>query len=576
MTSALETIFATPALRRMAGPRSFERGRHYAWDRRTKKLKISEEEASAIVRGTHDYRVRLWIEDGGPSFECSCPMGDAGEFCKHCVAVGLALGDHEDRSPSGHPPTTSDVRAHLLAQDKEALVDLLLDRAKEDEFLRGRLELEAAKSGGGEVNLDAYRQAIDDAIVIHDFVGYREMYDYSQNVGAVINSIRELFDAGHVQEVVALCEHALEAMEDAWGRVDDSDGSMGWRRDELVELHHDACVASRPDPVALAERLFHWELHSESETFLGAAQEYEDVLLPEGLAAYRTLAEEAWARVPARSADAERDFSAFRWRITHIMETLARTSGDVDAVVAVKARDLSSAYHYVEIAEALREAGRRDEALDWAERGLATFPEGTDSRLREFAAEEYHRRDRHDDAMAMAWAIFSEHAGLGTYQRLHHHATLTGTWDEWRTKALGLLRQEAAAAKADKTPRSRWAKAPDHSALVEVFLWENDVETAWSEGQGGGCSDGLWMRLAALREDEHPADALPIYRAHIERTIAVKKNDAYAEAVEWMGRVRDLLTRIDRGDELATYAAEVRARHKPKRNLMKLLDAAGW
>lgn len=576
VASLLETIFARPALRRLAGPRSFKRGLHYAWDRRTKKVRIDDDKASAVVRGTHDYRVRLWIEDGGPGFECTCPVGETGEFCKHCVAVGLVLADEEAEPSSAQAPTTAELRAHLLTRDKDKLVDLLLERAEEDEFLRGRLELEAAKSSGGEVNLDAYRQAIDDVIVVHDFVGYREMYDYSQNVAEVIGSIRDLFDAGHAEEVIALCEHALEAFEDAWGRVDDSDGSMGWRRDELVELHHEACLQARPDPVVLAERLFHWELHSEWETFYGAVEEYQDVLGPDGVAAYRALAEEAWARVPERGADDERDFSTFRFHITRIMEALARVSDDVDTLVAVKARDLSSEYHFVEIAEVLREAGRHDEALEWAERGLAAFPEQTDSRLRELAADEYHRGGRHDDAMALAWAMFSERPGLGTYQRLHHHAAIAGTWDEWREKALDLLRAEAKAAKADKTPRSRWARPADHSSLVEVFLWEDDVEPAWAEAQVGGCSDGLWMRLAAAREDDHPADALPIYQNHVERTIQVKKNDAYAEAVEWMHKIRVLLDRLGLGDEFAAYASEVRVRHKPKRNLMKLFDAAGW
>ncbi len=84
------------------------------------------------------------------------------------------------------------------------------------------------------------------------------------------------------------------------------------------------------------------------------------------------------------------------------------------------------------------------------------------------------------------------------------------------------------------------------------------------------------MRLAAAREDDHPGDALPIYQDHVERTIQVNKNGAYAEAVEWMHKIRAILDRLDRGDEFPAYATEVRARHKPKRNLMKLFGAAGW
>ncbi len=88
-----------------------------------------------------------------------------------------------------------------------------------------------------------------------------------------------------------------------------------------------------------------------------------------------------------------------RYRITSIMEALARANGDVESLVAIKSRDLSSAYSFLKIAEIYREAGQHDRALEWAERGALAFPDKTDSRLREFLAEEYHRRHRHAEAM---------------------------------------------------------------------------------------------------------------------------------------------------------------------------------
>jgi uncharacterized Zn finger protein len=62
----------------------------------------------------------------------TCPVGADGEFCKHCVAVGLAWleGDQRKRSGKSDEPAAvsmEDVRAYLLEQDKKALVGMLVE-----------------------------------------------------------------------------------------------------------------------------------------------------------------------------------------------------------------------------------------------------------------------------------------------------------------------------------------------------------------------------------------------------------------------------------------------------------------
>ncbi len=57
------------------------------------------------------------------------------------------------------------------------------------------------------------------------------------------------------------------------------------------------------------------------------------------------MAGEQWARVPKPGPGRDDpDKYGKRFRITHIVETLARHTGDVEAVAAVKKRDLSSPY----------------------------------------------------------------------------------------------------------------------------------------------------------------------------------------------------------------------------------------
>ena len=77
-------------LHRLAGERYFARGEAYFNEGRVSGLTEYQGKVSAEVVGTEDYRVKLWADKADIGYSCSCPLGDGEEFCKHCVAVGLA------------------------------------------------------------------------------------------------------------------------------------------------------------------------------------------------------------------------------------------------------------------------------------------------------------------------------------------------------------------------------------------------------------------------------------------------------------------------------------------------------
>ena len=540
---------------------------------------------TATVQGTEDYRVKISIRDGALDYDCTCPMGADGVFCKHCVAAGLAwLTNVPGKSPTQKTKaadtpvvTLEDARAWLAEQDKPKLVEMLLDQAAMDAHLRERLLLQAAKAAGQGANVAAIRKALDRATRTGGFVDYRAARDFSLGIDQVVDSIAELLKAGCAAEVIELSEHALGKVEQATMSMDDSDGYMGGILQRLQELHLEACHAAKPDPEALAERLFDWEMRTQFDTFYGTASTYAKLLGERGLATYRRRAEAAWARVPqTRPGEKDPEEYGRTYRIKHIMETLARQSGDVEALVAVKARDLSNAYTFLQIAEIYREARQADKALDWAERGIKAFPDRTDTRLCEFLADEYHRRKRHDEAMKLIWKIFTEHTSLENYQTLKKHAERIHQWAVWRGKALEFVRAEIEGEKkqlAQKRQAWGWTPhPPDHSLLVQIFLWEKDVEAAWREAQAGGCHGSWWMELARLREKQFPADVVPIYQRQVDTLINQKNNGSYAEAVKLLGKIRDLMTRLERADQFTSYLTTIRAAHKPKRNFIKLAE----
>lgn len=580
MGGDITMLLSRPILRNLAGGRSYQRGEDYAVGGKVRDVVERDGEITASVRGTGRYRVRLWTEKGDLAFECTCPVGSEGEFCKHCVAVALVWLS-EQEGTSGFPPESGrhtrvdDIRAHLASLSKDSLVDLLLHQADRDEQLYGRLLLDTASRRRKGPDLAGLRRAIDRAVDPGEFVDYRSAYAYVTGVDEVVTTLVRLLRQGNAADVVELTEYAVAAVDEAMGSVDDSDGLLGGVLQRLGDLHHSACVAALPDRVQLAGRLFKLEMSLESESFMGAAARYADVLGHDGRATYENLAASEWKRVPALGpGEQDPDRYGRRFRITHIMETLAKESGDLDMLVEVKGHDLSHAFDYLEIAELYQTAGKFDQALEWSERGVAAFPKNTDSRLREFLADQYHRRGRDAEAMDLIWAEFSEHPSLERYKGLKAHADHTHDWPSWRERAIALLRQRAHRRDRGNVHDWSWTTMPDHSELVRVFLWEKDPEAAWHEAVSGGCTDGLWMELAAKREAEHPEDAVPIYRDAVERALALKHNAGYEEAVRLLGKVARLMTRLGKEADIAAYLLSVRTGHKPKRNFIKLFDRA--
>ena len=465
---------------------------------------------------------------------------------------------------------------HLASRQKEALVQLLMDQVGRDERLREQLMLEVARRGAKVVDVGPLYAAIDKAVgSVDEYVDWRETPSVGGALDGVVDRMQTLLSLGHAAEVVELAAHGLTVATGALEFVDDSDGYLGAAVERLGALHLAACRKARPDPVELARWLF-GEHQRQDYGVVDSVAGYKAVLGKKGLAEYRRLAEAEWATVPVRRAGDDRQGTDGHGRIAHIMEDLARASGNTDELVEVLSRDLSHSYGYVRIAEVLSDARRGEEALEWAERGVREFPAHADSRLREFLAGAYHSRGRHEAAMTLAWTEFDEDPALERYQRLKAHAVRASAWPAWRDKALTRMRSDAAAAKKRAGSGPFATAMADRSQLVRVFLWERDAEAAWQEASAGGCSEALWRELATRREKAHPEDSLAIYQRHVELVLVQKNNLAYDEAVELLQRARTLMHKLGRSGEFRDYVTAVRAAHKPKRNFMKRLDAITW
>ena len=563
----------------MAGGRQFDRGQDYYARGHVESLTEQAGAMRAIVRGRHAYNVRLRLSHHGLEYTCDCPLGSEGTFCKHCVAAALAWVNRRIPPAPGlsvRPAeiTLEDTAKLLEREDKGVLVRILVDYARDDERLKNRLLQFTARRHGREAGIAAVRRALGKALRVSDYVHYREAEAWVNHVDEAITNIASLLEDGHAAAAAGLCEFALEKLVEAAQSFDDSDGHLSILRDQLEGIHFQACQRARPEPLPLARQLFQWEMRGELDIFRDAAERYAEILGPEGLEEYRRLAEAEWQKVPPRVPGALPD-GGEHFHIAHIMESLARASGDIEQLTAVMSRDLSSSYNYLRIAEVYQQAGQPDNALAWAEKGLKAFPERTDSRLRDFAAELYHQRGRHEHAVQLMWAEFSERPFLETYRKLERHARAGSSWPEWRGRALADIRHRISSvngASPVETNSRLTRNHPDHSPLVQIFLYERDPEAAWREAQTGGCSGSLWLELAAARAEQHPEDAAPIYLSQAEACIIGARNFSYDEAVRLLVKAAAVMKHMNRSDDFVRYLEGLRAKYRIKRNFIKVVD----
>jgi len=556
-------------LRRATDERSWERGERYFNGGHVTDLAVDDGQVFAQVVGQQAYDVCLRIEHGKLVGECTCPMGDGGVFCKHCVATGLAYLAEGAGKPE-RKTTLDDLRAHLRQQPIEELVELIAQQARRDRVLRGRLRLAMAQQRAGGPDVEEYRAALDDATNVRGFVDYHEAGGFAARIDAAVDAVEALL-VEQPDVVVKLTEHAVRRIERAAERVDDSNGELSVILDRLSELHHAACARAKPDPVKLAQHLFEHETAGHGfDVFHDAVTRYAEALGERGLAEYRRLAHAAWSALPEKKPGARRvlDYDPRAWRLQSVMESLAKLTGSVDDVVAIQSRDLSSPLRFLRIAEVLLEAKREDDALAWAERGCRAFEGDPDARLEAFVLVTYTKRKRYDDALSIRWAQFERRPSLETYRNLHDLAVKARRWAAWRERAQAALRRETPDGAAKRATRHD----ERHEELVRVLLWEQRVDEAWNEAHRGRCSMRLWRKLAAARGKAHPADAAEVLGGQVDVIVGQTSNGKYAEAVELIREVRKLMKRTGERRQFDAWIGDLRERYRRKRNFIAMLD----
>lgn len=379
-------------------------------------------------------------------------------------------------------------------------------------------------------------------------------------------------------EATELIEWAhLMIAEARWVCVDDGAVAIE-RRDLMAALayHHvAACRQAGVDAPAAARRVLEVQI-----ALAGAGLEpggaelsrwHAETFGEEWCAAYHDLIGERWASL-TRIPDENLSLDQRRQQIwlTRQMERRADQQRIGDQLIAFKSRDLSEASAYLDLAQLCLRAGRFEEATEWAKQGSAVCCGRAGDELRGFLIDVCEQGGRGEEAVELLLQDFVARPRWWLYRQVKKLAMRLDQWPERREQVLEVLRQRPAAVGVSSAAKSKQRvqldDPRDNSDLVGIWLAEGEVEAAWEAAVAGGCTDNLWLELAARRTRSFPTEALAVYKQLIARSL--KRKDGYSarQAAKLLCKVRRLMRRLGRIDEFQDYERALRRHHGAQRN----------
>ncbi|WP_328549804.1 SWIM zinc finger family protein [Streptomyces sp. NBC_00366] len=485
---AQDLDFGEDGLRALAGPRSFERGEGI-WPRWPlwRSVRIT-----ATVHGADAYQAELALDEpDGLAGECDSPYGREGSFCKHMVAPGLTRSLSRRRVPRqrGRARTRDqELDAWLTALSRDELLALVREQVGEDRQLARRLELRAVSVRGDLVVVRVgMRELLDTGpFARYGYVEYADAHAYAEQALQGVSASAALTAAGRAVDAISLSREAILLLAEAQDAIDDSVGRLGRIEAALAEAHLDACRPALPD----SDETARWpvdHLLSDLDDLTGIDPlDYEDVLGAQGVAQVRELAATAWRR------------NRTGWAEKYLMERLAKVAGDVDGWGAVHAADLApDGSTHLSVARKLHAAGRPDEALRWAERGVEESPDEVthDRALIDYLCDRYTSADRLFDAVALRWVQFAARRSLVAYQQLRTAARAAGCWQAEREQALVPLR-------ADAGQQRSW-----YGGRFSSMPCSTTARRLAGRGAETPAHDRQWLALTDQAHAVRPADA---------------------------------------------------------------------
>ncbi len=394
------------------------------------------------------------------------------------------------------------------------------------------------------VDLTQLRAEIDTSLRTRRFLDYWESSEWADEATPTVEAIGDALAASPSTELLGLIERAVGHAVKVILRADDSNGEIGSLIAELLELHGMACDAGVADSGKLARWMVRFTV-DDQDFFVLDPKRYALALGETGLAVYRK-------EIDRRRRAGEQSFA-----LSCVDQRMAVLDGDVDKIIRLLGGNLTSPYQFIQVTEAMVELGRDDDALAWAQRGIAETNGWQVAQLYDLAVGTYLRRGALGLVASLRREQHRRMTSSTTYALLREAAEATGIWELERAAARSVL------------------EAEDLGGLADALLDDGEPAAAWrvtEEYPDWDPGQRRWKRLAESREPSHPGDAMTVYLKLADTELKTTGRAAYTRAATLLKKARRAADAAGRRTEWSDHVVALRERFRKRPALIEILD----
>lgn len=470
-------------LTRLAGSGAFARGVDYFRQDPQLVYRVNGDKVTASISGTHTYHQQLTFARQGLDGYCSCPASDNVDFCKHCVALALAV-----RESQTVDPLTSAKKPRISARQKELdLIKRYLEGLDRSELEASMLSLiDSDKTYFTQWALRAHhalnpadsqflKKKITQAFPINKSLRrHSQVAQYFAQAEPIIDMLLAQRESLGNDDLLMLADYALTRLDKALQSIDDSGGYRSHCQDSLQALMIDA-VSAQPFSQAQLITFLLEKLQQNNPLAPDIPASYQHLLGDDGRDAFYRALLELWRtlEVPASvdSWDETSDYHLYFYQL----KRFAQQTDQRDLLVELQQRNARTASDFADLVDLLISTEQWPQAADMLTRAQqCRDAHHVSNQLLNAEMKLLVQQELYTDAYLLLEHAFSTKPCFSLYEKLHKFSELYGTTFEFYDNSHELIDNHELEDSFERIDNHEPVESPEYTSPTSDDLFELD------------------------------------------------------------------------------------------------------